>query len=480
MTGETGGARRGHFIGGTWVESGGAERIDVINPSSEEILDSIPGGTANDVDQAVAAAHKAFPEWSATSLERRAEHLRAISRGLAARKMEIGDLIAREMGMPVKLARMIQAGLPPAHFENYARLLGTFPFAHDEGPTRIVSEPVGVCGLITPWNFPLHQIAGKVAPALAAGCTVVLKPSEVAPLNAIALAEIVEASGLPAGVFNLVHGRGPVVGEAMASHPGLDMISFTGSTRAGVSVARAAAPSVKRVTQELGGKSANIILDYEGLPQAVRTGVTDCFINSGQACNAPTRMLVPASRHDEAVEIAKRVASEVRVGDPFEIGVTMGPVVSAAQFERVQGYIKEGIEEGAELVAGGPGRPEGISKGYFVRPTVFARVRNQMKIAREEIFGPVLCVVPYESEADAVRIANDSDYGLAAYVSGPLEAAREVAARLRVGQVTVNRARYDATAPFGGFKRSGNGREFGEEGLREFLETKAVIGFGGV
>lgn len=478
MNTETGGAREGHFIGGRWVASSGVDRIDVINPSTEEVLGSVPRGTVEDVDRAVAAARAAFPEWSATRVEQRVEILRAIAKGLSARKMEIGDLIARELGMPVKLARMIQAGLPPVHFENYARLLASFPFASDQGSTRIVSEPVGVCGLITPWNFPLHQIAGKVAPALAAGCTVVLKPSEVAPFNAIALAEVLADSGLPAGVFNLVHGIGPVVGEAMAAHPGLDMISFTGSTRAGVSVARAGAPSVKRLTQELGGKCANIILDHEDLPRAVRAGVTDCFLNSGQACNAPTRMLVPASRHDEAVEIAQRVASEVRVGDPFDIGVTMGPVVSAAQFERVQGYIRKGLEEGAELVAGGPGRPDGIVRGYFVRPTVFARVRNAMVIAREEIFGPVLCLLPFGDEAEAVRIANESEYGLAAYVSGPREAARDIASRLRVGQVTVNRARYDPTAPFGGYKRSGNGREFGEWGLREFLETKAIVGFG--
>ena len=480
MTAEMGGesAREGHFIGGQWVASSGTERIDVVNPSTEEVVGSVPRGTEQDVDRAVASARAAFPEWSATSVERRVEILKAIAKGLAARRIEIGDLIAREMGMPVKLARMIQAGLPPTHFENYARLLAAFSFAHDEGSTRIVSEPVGACGLITPWNFPLHQIAGKVAPALAAGCTVVLKPSEVAPLNAIAFAEVIAASGLPSGVFNLVHGSGPVVGEAMAAHPGLDMISFTGSTRAGVSVARAAAPSVKRVTQELGGKSANIILDHPDLPRAVRAGVTDCFVNSGQACNAPTRMLVPASRHEEAVEIAKRVVSEIRVGDPFEIGVTMGPVVSAAQFERVQGFIQKGIEEGAELVAGGLGRPEGTLKGYFVRPTVFARVRNEMTVAREEIFGPVLCLLPFENEAEAIRIANDSEYGLAAYVSGPPEIARQVASRLRVGQVTVNRARFDALAPFGGYKRSGNGREFGEWGLREFLETKGIIGFG--
>jgi aldehyde dehydrogenase (NAD+) len=460
------------------MASAGTERIDVVNPSTEQSLGSVPSGTAADVDRAVAAARAAFPGWSGTSVERRIEVLKAIAAGLTARKIEIADTIAREMGMPLKSARMIQAGLPPSHFENYARLLAEFRFVRDVGSTRITSEPVGVCGLITPWNFPLHQIAGKLAPALAAGCAVVLKPSEVAPLNAIALAEVVAASGVPSGVFNLVHGLGPIVGEAMAGHPGIDMVSFTGSTRAGISVARAAAVSVKRVTQELGGKSANIILDHPDFPRAVRAGLTDCFLNSGQACNAPTRMLVPASRQEEAVEIARRVAGEMRLGDPFDIGVTMGPVVSATQFERVQGFIRKGIEEGAELVAGGPGRPEGIEKGYFVRPTVFARVRNEMAIAREEIFGPVLCILPFEDEGEAVRIANDSEYGLAAYISGPLEIAQRIASRLRVGQVTLNRARFDPRAPFGGYKKSGNGREFGEWGLLEFLETKAIVGYG--
>jgi aldehyde dehydrogenase (NAD+) len=471
-------ARNGIFVGGEWVESAGSDRIDVVNPSSEEILASVPAGAPADVDRAVAAARAAFAEWAETSVERRVAILDAIAAGLLARKLEIAETIAREMGMPLKLARMIQAGLPPTHFTNYARLLGQHSFARDAGSTRVVCEPVGVCGLITPWNFPLHQIAGKLAPALAAGCTVVLKPSEIAPLNANLLAEVIAESGLPPGVFNLVHGTGPVVGEAIAAHPGIDMLSFTGSTRAGISVARAAAGSVKRVTQELGGKSANIVLDHDELPRAVRAGVGDCFLNSGQACNAPTRMLVPASRQQEAIEIARRVAGELRLGDPFEIGVTMGPLVSLAQLERVRGFIRTGIEEGAELVAGGPERPEGMQRGYFVRPTVFSRVRNEMSIAREEIFGPVLCILPFDDEDDAVRIANDSPYGLAAQVSGPLERARAIAARLRVGQVTLNRARYDPCAPFGGYKRSGNGREFGEWGLLEFLETKAIIGFG--
>ncbi len=470
--------RDGHFIGGEWVAASGRERIEVQNPATEEVLASVPAGTPEDVDRAVAAARAAFAEWSQTSPERRAAILDAIAAGLLARKVELAETIAREMGMPLKLARMIQAGLPPAHFTNYARLLGRHSFVRDAGSTRVVSEPVGVCGLITPWNFPLHQIAGKLAPALAAGCTVVLKPSEIAPLNANLLAEVVAGSGLPPGVFNLVHGEGPVAGEAIAAHPAIEMVSFTGSTRAGILVARAAAASVKRVTQELGGKSANVILDHDDLPRAVRAGASDCFLNSGQACNAPTRMLVPAARQDEAIEIARRVASEVRLGDPFEIGVTMGPVVSRVQLERVQAFIRAGIEEGALLVAGGPERPEGLDRGYFARPTVFARVRNEMTIAREEIFGPVLCILPFEDEDDAIRIANDSPYGLAAQVSGPVERARAIAGRLRVGQVTLNRARFDPCAPFGGYKRSGNGREFGEWGLQEFLETKAIVGFG--
>ncbi|MGE0454519.1 MAG: aldehyde dehydrogenase family protein [Vicinamibacteria bacterium] len=470
--------RDGHFIGGEWVAASGRERIPVLNPATEEVLASVPAGTPEDVDRAVAAARAAFAEWSQTSPERRAAMLDAIAAGLLARKLELAETIAREMGMPLKLARMIQAALPPTHFTSYARLLGQRSFVRDAGSTRVVSEPVGVCGLITPWNFPLHQIAGKLAPALAAGCTVVLKPSELAPLNANLLAEVIAGSGLPPGVFNLVHGEGPVAGEAIAAHPGIEMVSFTGSTRAGILVARAAAGSVKRVTQELGGKSANLILDHDDLPRAVRAGVNDCFLNSGQACNAPTRMLVPAARQDEAIEIARRVAGEVRLGDPFEIGVTMGPLVSRAQLERVRAFIRAGIEEGALLVAGGPERPEGMDRGYFVRPTVFARVRNEMTIAREEIFGPVLCILPFEDEDDAIRIANDSPYGLAAQVSGPAERARAIAARLRVGQVTLNRARFDPCAPFGGYKRSGNGREFGEWGLQEFLETKAIIGFG--
>jgi aldehyde dehydrogenase (NAD+) len=469
----------GIFVGGRFEDSSEPGRIEVINPATEAVLGSIPAGCAADVDRAVAAARSAFEVWSRSSVEERIACLRAIASGLAARRLEIADTIAREMGMPLKLARLVQAGLPQTDFNNTAALLESFAFARDVGTTRIVSEPVGVCGLITPWNFPLHQIAGKLAPAIAAGCTVVLKPSELAPMNATLLADVIAASPLPPGVFNLVHGAGPVVGQAIAAHPGIDMVSFTGSTLTGVAVARAAATSVKRVTQELGGKSANIILADADFEPAVRAGVKECFFNSGQACNAPTRMLVPAARLEEAVDVARRVAGEMRLGDPFEDGVTMGPVVSAAQWERVQVYIRKGIDEGARLVAGGPGRPEGMARGHFVRPTVFAGVRNDMTVAREEIFGPVLCILTYADEEEAIRIANDSDYGLAAYVSGGPESARRVAARLRVGQVHVNRPRFDPGAPFGGYKMSGNGREFGEWGLLEFLETKAIVGFGG-
>jgi aldehyde dehydrogenase (NAD+) len=466
------------FIGGAWADSASPARVDVVNPSTEEVLASVPAGDPDDVDRAVAAARRAFPEWSQAGVAERCAFLKAIAGGLRARAEEIAETIAREVGVPMAHARAIQAGLPPTHFETYAKLISEWPPSRDLRATRVVTEPVGVCGLITPWNFPLHQIAVKVAPALAAGCTVVLKPSEVAPLNAVLLAEVIEAAKLPPGVFNLVHGKGPVVGEALAAHRDVDMVSFTGSTRGGIAVARAAAESVKRVTQELGGKSANIILEGADLGRAVRAGVVDAFFNSGQQCHAPTRMLVPKARYDEVVLAARQAAGEMHVGDPFAPGVNLGPVVSAAQYERVQGYIRKGIDEGATLIIGGPGRPEGMEKGCFVRPTLFGDVRNDMTIAREEIFGPVLCVLTYETEDEAVQMANDTDYGLAAYVFGPIERARVLAGRLRAGQVYLNRARFDSGAPFGGYKRSGNGRELGEWGLREFLETKAILGYG--
>jgi len=464
------------YIDGGWVEPAGDGRLDVVNPATEGVIDQIPLGTPDDVDAAVAAAAGAFVEWSKTPVPERAKLLRAIADGLAARADEIAETISTEMGMPLGLSRMIQATLPRGTFATFAEVLGSYEFSTEQGISRVVKEPIGVCGAITPWNFPLHQIAGKVAPALAAGCTVVLKPSEVAPLDAVILAEIIDDVGLPPGVLNMVHGEGPVVGAAIASHPGIDMVSFTGSTRAGIDVAKNAAPTVKRVTQELGGKSANIILDDADLEAAVKAGVRTCFLNSGQACTAPTRMLVPAARHAEAVAIARAAAEATRVGDPFAEGVYMGPLVSRAQFDKVQRLIRKGIDEGAEIVTGGPGKPEGLETGYFARPTIFDNVTNDMTIAREEIFGPVLCMLPYHSEDEAVEIANDTIYGLAGWLSSsdPEHAAR-VAARLRAGQIYINGA-YDPTAPFGGYKMSGNGREFGAWGLEEFLETKALVG----
>lgn len=466
------------YIGGAWVAPRGGDSIEVVNPATEEVVATIAAAGAEDVDAACRAARGAFEEWSRTPAEERAGYLDKIAQGLQARQQEIGELISREMGMPLKLAVMIQAGMPAQTMANYARLARDYEFESDRGSTRVVQEPIGVCGFITPWNYPLHQIAGKVAPALAAGCTMVLKPSEVAPLNALALAEIVDEAGLPGGVFNLVNGEGPVAGAALAAHPEVDMISFTGSTRAGKAVAKAAADTVKRVTQELGGKSANVLLDDVDLEKAVAGGVKAVMLNSGQSCNAPTRMLVPKARLAEASEIAKAVAESHTIGDPADEDTRLGPVVSAAQLEKVRGLIRKGVEEGAKLVTGGAETPDGIAKGYFVRPTIFSEVDNAMTVAREEIFGPVLVLIPYDDDEQAVAIANDTPYGLAGYVqSGDPERARRVARRLRAGQIQINGARHDANAPFGGYKQSGNGREFGEWGLEEFLETKALVGY---
>jgi aldehyde dehydrogenase (NAD+) len=468
-----------HYIDGAWRAPDGERWIEVVDPSTEEPFARVPAGTAEEVDAAVAAARAAFAAWSRTPAEERAALLERLADGLEARRDEIAAIISREMGMPRKLALRIQASLPIATCRSYARLAREAPPAEQHGTTRIVREPIGVCGFITPWNFPLHQVVGKVAPALAAGCTMVLKPSEVAPLDAVILAEVLAQIGLPPGVFNLVHGEGPVVGAALAAHPDVDMISFTGSTRAGVAVAKAAADSVKRVTQELGGKSPNLLLDDADFPRAVAGGVRSCYLNSGQTCSAPTRMLVPAERQQEAAELAKRAAEAMRVGDPADPASHLGPLAYRVQFEKVQRLIAQGIEEGARLVTGGVGRPEGLERGFYVRPTVFAEVANTMTIAREEIFGPVLSILPYADEEEAIAIANDTDYGLAAYVSsGDLDRARRVAARLRAGQVEINGAAFDSEAPFGGYKRSGNGREFGHWGLEEFLETKAIVGFG--
>jgi acyl-CoA reductase-like NAD-dependent aldehyde dehydrogenase len=464
------------YIDGQWIKPNDSGLIDVINSTTEEVMGRIPEGTPEDINIAVSAAKAAFQGWSALPVEDRARYLQGISERLAARKEEIASVIANEVGMPLPLATAVQAGLPAMVMGSYAKLLGEFPFEEKIGNAHVVKEPVGVVGCITPWNFPLHQVVAKVAPALAAGCTVVLKPSEIAPLTAFILAEIIDDVGLPAGVFNLVSGYGQVVGEAIASHADVDMVSFTGSTRAGKRVSELAAKTVKRVSLELGGKSANIILDDADFEKAVANGVGNCYFNSGQTCAALTRMLVPKSRHDEAAAIAKRVAENFTVGDPTEGKYKLGPLVSATQRDRVVNYIKKGIAEGATLVAGGAEMPEGLTEGYFVRPTVFANVRNEMTIAQEEIFGPVLSIIPYEDDDDAVRIANDTIYGLAGGVwSGDPERAKRVARRLRTGQVEINGGKFNPLAPFGGYKQSGNGRELGRYGLEEYLEVKAML-----
>lgn len=435
-------------------------------------------GTAADVDKAVAAAKRAFESYSETSPDERLALLRRIIEVFQSKYEEMVETISQEMGAPMWLSRAAQAAAGLGHFFEMTKVLASYKFEELKGTTLMRKEPIGVCGLITPWNWPVNQIACKVAPALAAGCTMVLKPSEIAPLSGYLFTQILHEGGVPAGVFNMVNGDGPTVGAAISAHPDVDMVSFTGSTRAGVAVATAAAPTVKRVTQELGGKSANIILDDADIEQAVTAGVQGCVMNTGQSCNAPTRMLVPRSKMAEAAAAAKRAAETTKVGDPAAEGTTIGPLASEAQFEKVQRLIKKGVDEGAQLVTGGPGRPDGISKGYFVKPTVFANVRNDMTIAREEIFGPVLCIIPYENEEDAIRIANDTPYGLSGYVtSGDLERARRVAKRIRSGNVHVNGAHLDFSGAFGGYKQSGNGREWGEAGFEEFLELKAVFGY---
>ena len=468
------------YIDGKWVAPVGtpAKSLDVINPASEEAYARIAMGSKLDVDKAVAAARRAFETYSHTSREERLALLQKITEIYQKRYTEMVETISKEMGAPVKFSKIAQAATGLAHFNETIRILKDFQFEQVKGSTAIIYEPVGVCGLITPWNWPINQITCKVAPALAAGCTMVLKPSEIAPMSALLFAEILDEAGVPPGVFNLVNGDGPTVGEAMSAHPGIDMMSFTGSTRAGIAVAKAAADTVKRVAQELGGKSANIILDDADLAKAVPQGVNSCFQNSGQSCNAPTRMFVPRAKQDEAVGLAKAAAEKNKIGDPFAEGVLMGPVVSGAQFDKIQALIKKGIDEGATLVTGGLGRPEGLNRGYFVRPTVFANVSNDMTIAREEIFGPVLSILPYDTEADAIKMANDTVYGLSGYVqSGNIERARNVASQLRTGNVHLNGAGPDFKAPFGGYKQSGNGHEWGEFGFEEFLEVKAVMGY---
>ena len=466
------------YIDGEWVPPLEANPFDVINPATEEACGRISLGSAADVDKAVAAARHALPAYSRSSREERMALLERILEEFAKRHDEVATAIMEEMGAPWKLAKFAQAASGPQHFEAALGALREFDFEERHGTTQIVREPIGVCALITPWNWPMNQVAVKVAPALAAGCTMVLKPSEIAPFDAMILAEIMAAAGVPAGVFNLINGDGPGVGVAMSSHADVAMVSFTGSTRAGVSVAQNAAPTVKRVAQELGGKSANIILDDADFEKSVARGASNCFDNSGQSCNAPTRMLVPEARLAEAARIAARRADSTTPGDPTDDNTRIGPVVSAQQWHKIQDLIQQGVDAGATLVTGGTGRPEGLDKGYYVRPTVFSDVNNDMAIARQEIFGPVLSIIPYEDEADAIRIANDTPYGLAAYVSSAdLDRARAVASRLEAGMVHINNASLDAYAPFGGYKQSGNGREWGAYGIGEFLEVKSVYGY---
>ena len=466
------------YIDGQWVDPVTPHAAEVINPATEEVCGHISMGSAADVDNAVAAAKRAFEAYSQTTVDERKALLAAILHEFERRHDEIAEAIMVEMGAPWKLARNAQAASGPQHIKAALEALDTFEFYEQHGTTRILKEPIGPVALITPWNWPMNQVAVKVAPALAAGCTMVLKPSEIAPFDALLFAEVLDAAGVPAGVFNLVNGDGPSVGSAMSSHPDIAMVSFTGSTRAGVAVAQNAAPTVKRVAQELGGKSANVILADADFERAVRGGARNCFDNSGQSCNAPTRMLVPKDRLGEAEAIARAVAEKTVVGDPAAEGTHMGPVVSEAQWNKIQGLIQKGIDEGARLVAGGTGRPEDLTRGWYVRPTVFSNVSNGMTVAREEIFGPVLCIIPYESEDEAVAIANDTPYGLSGYVSsGDLDHARRIAARLRTGMVHINGASLDAQAPFGGYKQSGNGREWGPHGIEEFLELKSVYGY---
>jgi acyl-CoA reductase-like NAD-dependent aldehyde dehydrogenase len=463
------------YIDGGWVPSTGTGTIEVINSTTEEVMGTIPEGTADDVGAAVAAAKKAFPAWAATSVEERAKYLTRIAEGLTARMDEIATLVSQEVGMVKSLSLLVQAGLPLMSFQNTAAVVEGFKFEEQLGSSLVVKEPVGVVGAITPWNYPLHQIAAKVAPALAAGCTVVLKPSEVAPLNAFILAEVIHDVGLPAGVFNMVAGTGPVVGEAIAAHPDVDMVSFTGSTRAGKRVSELASQRVARVALELGGKSPNVILEDADFAAAVADGVGKAFVNSGQTCSALTRMIVPRSRLAEVEQIAAATAAAFKTGDPFAEGNMLGPLVSKAQQDRVRGYINKGIEEGATLVTGGAEQPEGLDKGFFVQPTVFSNVTNDMTIAQEEIFGPVLSIIPVDSEEEAIAVANDTIYGLAGAVwAGEKDRAQAVARQIRTGQVEVNGGGFNPLAPFGGFKQSGRGRELGQFGLEEYVEIKSM------
>ena len=469
---------RQFYIEGKWVNPAKSHDFAVVNPATELPIATISLGTSADVDQAVAAAKRAFESFSETTLAARLALLGRIIEVYQSKMGEMAETISQEMGAPISLSQKAQAPAGLAHLLEIVRVLAHFKFEEVKGTTLLRREPIGVCGLITPWNWPMNQVVCKVAPALAAGCTMVLKPSELAPLSAYLFAQILHEAGLPPGVFNLVNGDGPTVGAALSLHPDVAMVSFTGSTRAGVAVALNAAPTVKRVTQELGGKSANIILEDADLEKVVKEGVQACFRNTGQSCDAPTRMLVPRSKMAAASAAARQAADATQVGDPFAEGTAIGPLASKTQFEKVQHLIRSGIEEGASLVTGGLGRPDGLTKGYFVKPTVFMDVRNDMTIAREEIFGPVLCILPYDDENDAIRVANDTPYGLSGYVtSGDIERARRVAQRIRAGNVHINGARLDFGGCFGGYKQSGNGREWSVSGLEEFLEKKAVFGY---
>lgn len=464
------------YIDGQWVDPVSPQRHQVINPATEAPVGEINLGNAQDVDNAVKAAKKAFDSFSRTSREERIDLLERIIEAYKARRNDLAKVITEEMGAPSALAANLHAMIGQLHLKTALQVLKEYHFEHERGGHRVELEPIGVCALITPWNWPINQIAAKVSPAIACGCTMVLKPSEVSPFSATIWAEVMDAAGVPAGMFNMVHGLGPVVGAALSSHPDIDMVSFTGSTGAGIEVARNAAPTIKRVHTELGGKSANIILPDADIQKAVSGGIRGVMANAGQSCNAPTRMLVPADRMDEVIAVARDTASKITVGDPTQ-DPDVGPVASKTQFDKIQGLIEKGVAEGATLVAGGPGRPSGIDKGYFVQPTVFANVTNDMTIAREEIFGPVVSILPYKDVDDAIAIANDSPYGLAGYIQGEdAETIAQVARRLRVGQVLINQPRPDPMAPFGGYKQSGNGREWGDHGFEAFLEVKAVLG----
>ena len=464
------------YIDGAWVPAKGGGTIDVIDAATEEVIGRIPEGTLAYADRAVAAARRAFEGWSQTPIEERSKYLQRITEGLQARMQEIGHIVSREVGMPANLASMIQAGMPAMTFGSIGALVDTYDFEESIGSSVVVKEPVGVVVAITPWNYPLHQVALKVAPALAVGCTVVLKPSEVAPLSAFILADVIHEVGLPPGVFNLVSGYGPVVGEALVANPEVDMVSFTGSTRAGRRISELAAQTIKRVALEMGGKSPNIILDDADLPTAINAGIGACYINSGQTCIALTRMLVPRTRLAEAERLAADAAEAFTPGDPADPNTRLGPLASAAQLERVRAYIQKGLDEGARLVTGGAEPPEGLERGYFVRPTVFSDVRNDMTIAQEEIFGPVLSIIPYDTEEEAIQIANDTIYGLSGAVwSADPARAEKVARRIRTGQIMVNGGSFNPYAPFGGYKQSGLGREAGKWGLEEYLEVKALL-----